>query len=381
MKLSVIAGAQYGSEAKGHVTAQVVKGYLRSSPETPVVNVRVAGPNAGHTVVDADGNHIALRQIPVGAAISDDVILYIAPGSEVDLSVVVAELEKLRSSGHKVSNLYVSGEATLLEDHHIEEERRNDLAGKLGSTAKGIGAARADRIWRGAKRVIDDENAVVTLTDLGVIVEEDNLAFWRRYKPGTEGAIVIEGTQGHALGLHAGRYPYCTSSDTRAIDFIAMSGYPYAFSVAVEVILVARMYPIRVAGNSGEIQGETSWGDLGLPEERTTVTQKTRRVGEWDLGLVQEAVETNGGAQVPSPLDALFQTERMTSLVVLTMVDQKWPLLEGLEGNWHDIAEDLNDAQSEQYRELQDFILELHAAGVPVGAVTTSPSTILTGTI
>ncbi|WP_369007005.1 adenylosuccinate synthetase, partial [Staphylococcus aureus] len=40
-------------------------------------------------------------------------------------------------------------------------------------------------------------------------------------------SIILEGTQGYGLGLHAGMYPYCTSSNTRSIDFLAMAAiYP-----------------------------------------------------------------------------------------------------------------------------------------------------------
>ena len=65
-KLQVIVGGQAGSEAKGHVAAQL------ASPElTPegLAAVRVAGPNAGHSAVDATGRKWALRQIPVAAVI------------------------------------------------------------------------------------------------------------------------------------------------------------------------------------------------------------------------------------------------------------------------------------------------------------------------
>jgi adenylosuccinate synthase len=57
--LHVVVGAQYGSEAKGHVTAQIIKKH--SVVGGAVANVRVAGPNAGHSVV-AESGHSARRQ-------------------------------------------------------------------------------------------------------------------------------------------------------------------------------------------------------------------------------------------------------------------------------------------------------------------------------
>jgi hypothetical protein len=58
--------------------------------------------------------------------------------------------------------------------------------------------------------------------------------------------------------------------------------------------VVTRPNPIRVAGNSGPMLGETTWAELGLPEERTTVTQKVRRVGQFEPDKVRRAMVANG---------------------------------------------------------------------------------------
>jgi adenylosuccinate synthase len=127
--------------------------------------------------------------------------------------------------------------------------------------------------------------------------------------------VIIEGTQGYGLGLHTAFYPQVTSSDCRAIDFLAMAGIsPWAEDVRLDVLLVARVFPIRVAGNSGPLRGETSWSDLDLPEERTTVTNKVRRVGQWDEALVMEALVANGGGDFHPDVK-----------VALTMLDQLHP--------------------------------------------------------
>lgn len=309
--IQVVVGAQYGSEGKGHVTAQLVQKAIRSSAGM-VINVRVAGPNAGHTVYDTAGNKFALRQVPVGAAIHDEVICYIAPGSEIDPPVLFSEIALLREKGHR-PQILISGEATVLTDYHKGTEAGEGLVSKIGSTGKGIGAARADRLMRGAQRVRDNEHLLGHLARMDVSIAEPESIYshddWNTI--GGDQTIIVEGTQGYGLGLHAGHYPQVTSSDCRAIDFLGMAGLsPWRAGSSVEVWVVARVYPIRVAGNSGEMKDETSWEDLGLPEERTTVTQKVRRVGQWDGDLVRRAVQDNGGSVVK---------------VALTMVDQKFP--------------------------------------------------------
>lgn len=361
-KLLVVAGGQLGSEGKGAVTAALAKRIT----DRMVVGVRVAGPNAGHTVVGKcppgctpnETNHVVtarvqdsvvidatqhlwkLRSVPVLAVSNPDAILVIAAGSEVDKSVLDAEVAALDSAGYDVgTRLVVDKSATLLKAHHIFDEGKSDLVKRLGSTAKGIGAARADRVWRTAELYGGYSDTVSAMYT------------WLR-----QGAtIIIEGTQGFGLGTHAGSYPQCTSSDCRAIDFLSMAGLsPWHDSVEqIQVWLAARVRPIRVAGNSGPLKGETTWQELGLPEERTTVTNKVRRVGEWDPDMISDAVNQNGGSSVN---------------LALTMADTT---VNGLYG-----ATDGRTLSRDVRMDLLSLIdLVSHGAGTQVKYVGTSPST------
>lgn len=370
-RIHVVTGAMFGSEGKGHVTAQLLSHPDFKFPYDQSLNIRVAGPNAGHTVVDANGVAFPLRTVPVGGALSDNIQLYIAPGSEVELDVLESEMNLLRTHGHE-PKLVVSGEATLLEQKHKDTETKLDLHKKLGSTGKGIGAARADRIMRSAQRIIDSEEALNRLMNLGVdVIDADQSLDWMaRWLEKPNAHIVIEGTQGYGLGLHAGYYPTCTSSDARAIDFMAMSGImPWACGVSsVTVWLVARVFPIRVAGQSGPLKGETSWDELGLPEERTTVTHKVRRVGEWDGELMRKAVVANGGATFGKTHE--FLGRGFEVMVALTMADQKIPGIYG-KSLWSELTEVDNDAVHNLITDVQND------AGTAVGMVATGPRTVL----
>lgn len=357
--LSVVVGGQFGSEAKGHVTRQVIDKSL-TQQAADILNIRVAGPNAGHVAYDERGNRWALRQVPVGGTNPDlRVQLHIAAGSEVDPAVLVDEIMQMDAAGLRVSErLTVSPEATVLTPEHKYRESAARMHENIGSTGKGIGAARADRLMRTAMRVQDDPILLETLAELGVPVQEP-----LRGGDGGFGHIVIEGTQGYGLGLHAGHYPQCTSSDTRAIDFLAMAGIsPWVSWVQdFEVWVVARVYPIRVAGNSGRLHDETSWEDLGLPEERTTVTNKVRRVGQWDADLVRWAVLSNGGTPVVR--------------VALTMADQKFDWVGGKAGDYYD---QMADVRHEDLVEIEDFLSNIEGdAGAPVRMITTSPTTAM----
>lgn len=372
-KVSVVVGGQYGSEAKGAVAGRLAslgRNTDTLGSERQVVGVRVGGPNAGHTVygkcptgctdvhTEQVGNELhpwRLRQVPVAAVTNRVAALLIAAGSEIDPVVLKDEIEQLDSAGYNVSRrLMLDRSATILTQEHIEREATSDLTDRLGSTAKGIGAARSDRIWRIAKTVNDEAGG--EFKDMSVV-------YGASYLTGalSVGAhVVVEGTQGYGLGLHTSYYPQVTSGDTRAIDFLAQAGIsPWANCVnELEVWIAVRTKPIRVAGNSGPMVGETSWDKLGIKPEKTTVTRKTRRVARFDTGLVAQAVHANGGINNPKVKLALM------------MVDYEIPGLYG--------RVDLDGITAEDRRKLMELVWYIsEATESRVFMLGTSPTTII----
>lgn len=334
-RVFVVVGGQFGSEGKGAIAAFLTS-HLAQKTNHPVC-VRVGGPNAGHTVIDAEGETWKLRQIPVGVVRDVMAPLVIGQGSEIDLPVLQDEIERLEDAGYQVRDrLFVDRACTIIRDEH--KERETELIGKIGSTGKGIGAARADRIMRSAELwedVAPEGDAYDTSALLRTFLSRGN-------------DVVIESTQGYGLGLHTRFYPKCTSGNVRVIDTLAQSGVsPWWPEVQdMEPWVVFRTRPIRVAGKSGELKNETTWEELGLEPERTTVTNKVRRIGEWDSELAREAIHANG-ADVH---------------VALTMVDQVFPELENQ--GW--------EAFKDEHRE---FIKDVEKdIGAQVCAVGTGPS-------
>lgn len=353
--VSVVVGGQYGSEAKGAVTAWLARRSIADNPRRGVGVIRVAGPNAGHTAYDANDQAWALRQIPVGMVVDPRVVGFIAPGSEVDLRVLIGEIIRLEFAGINITDrLFIDQSVTLLTDEHHDRETGSDLNARAGSTAKGIGAARSDRLMRTAvtpaqlqdqgspsfreffetaypgmvwdgEGEFPDTNTKFPSWD-AFVEFWDSLSFcdttelYRDFLE-NQGHLVIEGTQGYGLGLHGDCYPQTTSQDCRAVDFLAQAGIsPWASYVdGVHVWVCARVYPIRVQGNSGPLKDETTWEELGLPPEHTTVTKKVRRVGLWDGELVRNAVLANGGSS-------------RNVRLALTMVDQMFPVVKGETG-------------------------------------------------
>lgn len=271
-KLVCIVGGQFGSEAKGAVAA-----WLAAQETAPLICCRVAGPNAGHTVVHDDRTW-RLRHLPTGLVTNPNATAVLAAGSEIDADVLSQERQDL-AAWHRT---YIDEQATLISSFAHDEEK--ELMERIGSTGKGVGAARAARVMREANLFGGD-------FDSATFMQQHLLA---------GGTVHVEGTQGFGLGLHAGYYPFCTSADCRAIDVLAQAGLsPWArYVTSLEVWVVFRTWPIRVAGNSGPLYLETSWASLGFPEEYTTVTNRVRRVGAWDTALARQALAANGA---PSP--------------------------------------------------------------------------------
>lgn len=388
-RISVVVGGQFGSEGKGAVAGWI--GRPQANPGREVLGVRVGGPNAGHTVYgrcpqmggetrgqtckkcNEFGHPWALRQVPVVAVTNPEASLVIAAGSEVDVDVLAVELMELDQAGYDASGrLLVDRSATVLLESHRSAEAGKELQKRLGSTAKGIGGARADRIWREAFTVGYVDNAAHPFVWPEMIEVGPTLDLMERILA-EGGHVVIEGTQGFGLGLHTDYYPFTTSGDCRAIDFLSQAGISpwgrfsplYESGPDLKVIVCFRPYPIRVAGNSGPMEGETSWDELGLAPEFTTVTHKMRRVGEWDPALVESAIRANGGLGPHMVL-------------ALTMADHLIPGLAGKEDFWTSYNErDLFNwlGGSELSPEVQESFWEGLAKGQTL--LGTGPTTML----
>lgn len=327
MEVDIVVGGQYGSEAKGHVAG--ILAAAKADPEA--ASIRVGGSNAGHTVYDRQGRRYAFRHMPVAAVLNEGPLI-IGPGSELDLDVLLTEVDACEADGHSIDGrLFVSEQATLVTQWHRDSEQQ--MRGRIGSTAKGVGAARSDRIWRAARIVGDipvDERPPWLR-----VVHDDGLRALCTGVP-----VIIEGTQGYGLGLHAGHYPFCTSGDCRAIDFLAQSGLGgrgHEFRTWV----VFRTFPIRVAGNSGPLENEISWEELStrtdgyIQPEQTTVTKLTRRVAEWDPDLAAEAMRQNSHLGMPLPVlmfvDYLDPTLAGAITMHRLMRSPAWPIIEQME--------------------------------------------------
>ena len=286
MPVSVIVGGQFGSEGKGKVAAWLADG-LRA----PWV-VRCGGSNAGHTVCDAKGGKHIFRHLPT-ACINGVSKCLLAAGSYIDASVLEREVKE---SGIGPDRLFIDPAAVIITEEDKDNERRG-IVDAIGSTGSGTGAAVVRRLSRNSPMLFAKD-----LPAFAPYIRDTKELLDKALR--SDERVIIEGTQGYGLSvLHSGHYPYVTSRDTTAAAFISESGISPLY--VDDICLVIRAFPIRVAGNSGELPDEISWGEVaegvdfdGSLVEYTSVTGNIRRVGRFDPAIVRQAIAANAPTRV-----------------------------------------------------------------------------------
>ena len=287
--VDVIVGGQWGSEGKGHIVS-----YL--SPEYSFL-VRVGGPNAGHKVF-LGSTPYTHHQLPSGTLRSQAKLL-IAPGSVLNAEALLTEIAECKVDNQRLS---IDPQAMIIAPVDIARERR--LVANIGSTGQGVGYATARRITgRGAGiRLARD------VKELKPFIKDTWEVLEKAYQSGKK--VLIEGTQGTGLSLYHGSYPHVTSRDTSVSGALSEAGVPP--SRIRKVIITCRAYPIRVQSPQGKTSGEMGieidWKTVskrsGLSfdqlktTERTSTTNRDRRVAEFNWSMLRRAAALNGPTDI-----------------------------------------------------------------------------------
>ena len=287
--VDVYVGGQYGSEGKGHIISYVAREYQ--------VLVRVGGPNAGHKVYMDEGA-VTHHQLPSGT-LRTDAKLLIAPGAVLNIDLLLEEIAQCRVSADRLG---IDPQAMIITQADIIGEAA--LQRKIASTKQGVGFATARRIRERGGRVKLAAHYKQLHPYMKSIWEELEKAYSAGWK------VLVEGTQGTGLSLYHGSYPHVTSRDTSVAGCLAEAGI--SPSRVRKVVMVCRTYPIRVQNppdrSSGPMSREITWAEISrrsgikLPQlkqtERTSTTNRERRVSEFDWALLRKAAAVNGPTDV-----------------------------------------------------------------------------------
>jgi adenylosuccinate synthase len=285
-----VVGAQYGSEGKGVIVNHIANDYD--------IHVRVGGPQAGHSFWQDDVLY-KMQTIPCGWT-NPNADLYLGIGMLINPAQLVKEIEMIAKVDPSIHDrLHIDDRAGTVLSHNRDAAESVAREQRIGSTGEGVGEARMRRVIR------DPTN----FKSIGQIAHQYGTEEWSLsqflyrgvsdslYHANRNGQhILLEGSQGFGLSLIHGTWPYTTSHDTTAAQLAADVGI--SPRLITDIGMVARTYPIRVAGNSGPMYKEMDWDTIskimGRPtKEMTTVTKRVRRIGQWDDALFREACYVN----------------------------------------------------------------------------------------
>jgi len=289
--VDVLVGGEYGSEGKGHICAHLAGEYD--------LLIRVGGPNAGHTVFE-DPKPFKHYQLPCGTRKSGADLL-IGPGAVLDVQKLLKEISDCQVSVERIS---IDPQAMIIEERDKLREQKT-IVGSIGSTGQGVGAATARKVMRGAEGKVRLARSIKALQPY---IKESREVLEHAFRNGWR--VFLEGTQGTGLSLHHGHYPHVTSRETSVAGCLADAGI--SPSRVRKVIMVCRTYPIRVEdpqnATSGPMSREISWEIVskrsGIPleelqdKERTTTTDRKRRVSEFDWDLFRRGVSLNAPTDI-----------------------------------------------------------------------------------
>jgi adenylosuccinate synthase len=338
MTAVVVVGAQWGDEGKGKI--------VDIFTERADVVVRYGGgPNAGHTLVVGNEKTV-VRLIPSGI-LREQTVCVLAQGMVIDPTSLLAELDELARKGisRGRGSLLVSDRAhAILPYHVLVDGLREQTAGALGTTKRGVGPCYEDKAARrgivlGALRDLGRTRKLVeralaawepTIRSLGGEVPKvgevmDRIeALAPRILPLLAATsrlveqavrdgkrVLFEGAQGTLLDIDHGTYPFVTSSSATAGGACTGSGVgPSRIDFVAGLV---KAYCTRVGGGPfpTELSDAIGEGLRKRGDEFGSVTGRPRRTGWLDLPALRYAVRVNG-------LDGIA----LTKLDVLTGMDE-----------------------------------------------------------
>jgi len=331
----VVVGAQWGDEGKGKVVDALAAHF-------DIVARYQGGSNAGHTVV-VGGQKFVLQLVPAGL-VRPDKTAVIGNGVVIDPQSLLRELDTIEKAGIPVGNrLRISDRSHLILPYHRSHEVAAEQArgaGKIGTTAKGIGPSYEDKAGRRGLRTCDlrdpevfrrkcgeilaEKNRLASALFAAAVVEGDELVEGyyetaRRIVPYLTDVsaylnaamdrgqrVLFEGAQGTLLDVDHGTYPFVTSSSAAAGG--ACTGTGVAPTRITAVLGVSKAYATRVG--SGPFPTEAAGPEAEKIRERGgeygAVTGRPRRCGWFDVPAARYSARLNHlSALIITKLDIL----------------------------------------------------------------------------
>lgn len=292
----ILIDGQFGSTGKGALAALIGE-LLGDKISYCTTN---AGPNSGHTgfvvrdsaqhddplfeynpMLDRWSKKVLTQQIPVVSVVAK-IPAVLNAGAVVSPPILRAEAARY---GFDKANLFVHPNAAVIDPEYEHDDAESTA--KIASTNKGVGRAIARKVMREGNVAKGRLQDLAYFSTVGIQPYD-----W------SNDVVFVETAQGFSLGIDQPFYPYTTSRNCTVGQALSDAGIHPSF--LRKTIMCVRTFPIRVGntpeGHSGDCypdQQETTWEELGLAPELTTVTKRVRRVFTWSRQQFRDAVATN----------------------------------------------------------------------------------------
>ena len=281
-----VVDGQFGSTGKGALAAWLAHMAMRQQGNFNFAgSIYSGGPNSGHTCYFKD-KKIVCKQLPTFSVYMsmENMILpvYLSAGAVIDREILKQEAE-----ANPDIPIFVHPNAAILTDEDRKAEETGSIA-EVAGTRSGTGAALMRKIAREPRAIAKN-----SLGDLTTNVVLQN----HRIKP-EDHAYFMEVAQGFSLGINSQFYPKVTSRECTVMQGLADARI--APRHLTRTYMAIRTYPIRVGNVDGYDSGdwysdqvETTWEEIGVEPEITTVTKRVRRVATFSMEQFYEACYAN----------------------------------------------------------------------------------------
>lgn len=279
-----IVDGQFGSTGKGALSAYLAEQSLLGNQHFEGA-IYSGGPNSGHTCY-FEGERIVCKQLPtfsVYLSLRDKIVpIYLSAGAIIDRDTLKKEADL-----YPRIPIFVHPNATIVTDEDKLAEQEGFIA-RVAGTRSGTGAALMRKISRDPKAIAQN-----SLGDIARNVVIQN----HRIKP-ERNSYFMEISQGFSLGINSHFYPKVTSRECTVMQGLADARI--APRNLARTFMAIRTFPIRVgdvdghsSGNWYSDQHETSWENIGVAPEITTVTKRVRRVASFSMDQFYDACYAN----------------------------------------------------------------------------------------
>lgn len=276
MIVDIVVGLQYGDEAK----KKICNWLLRNKHYDWSCRFG-GGPNCGGTLYH-NGKKYVLHHLPNG--LLHGVKSLIGSGCVIHPKILLGEIEQLERDGIPAAKLlYISENAHVITDEHIDEDRKKD---KIGSTGRGIMPVYRDKSARKGIRAKDcPELQRFICNQYEKLYQNEN------------NVILLEGNQGLFLDLdHTPNYPYCTSSYTTSTYALHSLGLP--LQSVRDVYGAAKAYETYVGKMNFQPKDDIFSKIQEIGNEFGATTGRPRQVNWMDIDLLNKAAKINGVTKV-----------------------------------------------------------------------------------